>query len=148
MTDTKQHDSSVESESPIPLDPGLAEGRSRLGLFVGMGVLAVGTMVEMSAVVFGGATLIGVAFALNTVGKLAHYWGLPIEVRDRVLLSISWLTLASTVVGLLATFVYARYGPGGGSFFWPLAVAGVGFGLLHMAAQGTYLPETPDSSNE
>ncbi|MDZ7746963.1 MAG: hypothetical protein U5K28_10820 [Halobacteriales archaeon] len=40
----------------------------------------------------------------------------------------------------MTTFVRTRYGSGDGAYFWSLAVAGIGFALLHMAAQSMYLP--------
>lgn len=122
------------------LDPSLAEGRSKLLLFASMGALGVGTTLAVGPVVWVGIVGIGVAFIVNTVGKLRHYAGLPLARERRLLLSASWLLLAAAVIGLLATYAYGRYGPGAGSYFWSLAAAGLGFGLLHVAAQGRYLP--------
>lgn len=110
----------------------------------GMGWLAIGAMVKMALLVWGGVAIIGGAFALNTAGKLMHYHELPISGDEEVKLSLSWLLLGLTVVGLLVVFANARYGSGGGSYFWSLTVAGVGFGLLHMAAQSKYLPAESD----
>ncbi|MFB6167332.1 MAG: hypothetical protein ABEJ43_00615 [Haloferacaceae archaeon] len=124
------------------VDPGLAEGRSRLLLFGGMGGLAIGTFLDVAALFWLGVAGVGVAFALNTAGKLVHYGRLAIPRRGRIGLSASWLALALTVVALLSNYAYARYGPGEGSFFWALAVGALGFALLHMAAQSTYLPAT------
>lgn len=133
------------------ISPALAEGRSRLLLFGGMGTLGIAAVVDLSFVFWGGVAIVGLAFALNSAGKLSHYWGLSIPRNDRLKLSLSWLLLAVTVLALLANYGHARYGPGDGGFFWSLAVAGIGFGLLHMAAQSTYLPasEVPaDDGNE
>jgi hypothetical protein len=127
-------------EPTAPVDPGLAEGRSRLLMFGGMGVLAVGALVAEGVVVWAGVVASALAFALITDGKLDHYRGLASPAGHELRLSASWLALAATVVGLLANFAYAEYGPGDGSFLLALAVAGVGFALLHMAAQSTYLP--------
>jgi len=141
MTDTNTP-SLTDRATTGALNPSLAEGRSRIVLFVGMGGLALGTLFDATPVVWAGLVLILVAFALNTLGKLVHYRNLPISEVEQLVLSLSWLLLAASVLGVLAVFVAARYGPGGGSFFWPLADGSVGFSLLHMAAQGTYLPES------
>ncbi|MFB6244074.1 MAG: hypothetical protein ABEH80_08220 [Halobaculum sp.] len=128
------------------VNPSTAEGRSRLLLFGGLTLLAVGHVVDTSLVVWGGVGVTVVAFALNTAGKLVHYRELPISSRDRLALSATWALLAVTVAGLLVNFAHTRYGSGDGAYFWSLAVAGVGFGLLHMAAQSTYLPESEDQT--
>lgn len=122
------------------LDPGLAEGRSKLALFVGLGGLGVGSLVHSKPVFLGSVSLMGLAFVLNTAGKLRHYWGLPIPTSAQVKLTASWLLLGGTVLTLLGTYTSARYLGGDGGFFWPLAVAGFGFGLLHMVAQSRHLP--------
>lgn len=132
------------ADSVWQIDPGLAEGWSKLLLFVGLGGLAVGSTVNVGAVVWAGAAAIGVAFAANTVGKLSYYGELPISAADRLTLSASWVSLAATVVGLLWTYATARYGSSEAAFFWPLAVAGAGFGLVHVAVQGRYLPADGD----
>lgn len=141
MPETDTHTQSAGTDSPVSLDPSRAEGWSRILLFGGLGWLALGTMVDMALVVWGGVVIVGLAFTLNTTGKLVHYGDLPISRAEQVKLGVSWVLLAMTVVGLLGNFAYARYGPGAGRFFWALAVGGVGFGLLHMAAQSTYLPD-------
>ncbi|RBI58704.1 hypothetical protein DMJ13_25505 [halophilic archaeon] len=99
----------------------------------------------MGLIVWGGVAIVTLGFLLNTSGKLVHYQRLSIPRGDQLKLSVSWLLLALTVVGLLTIYAYARYGSGEGSFFWTLAVAGIGFGLLHMAAQSLYLPATEES---
>lgn len=146
MTNTESIPNSAGNESPVDIDPGLAEGRSRLILFAGLGFLAIGAIFGVTPVVWSGVVLVGGAFALNTAGKLKHYWELPIPFSDRLILSASWLFLAMTVVGFLVNYVYARYGSGEANFFWSLVVASVGFGLLHMAAQSMYLPESQNPS--
>jgi hypothetical protein len=138
MTDTEP--ASRESASLASLDPGLAEGRSRLLLFVGLGALGVGHLVDASLAVWSGVAVVAAAFALNTAGKLTHYRTLPIPGAHRAALAASWLLLAACVVALLANYAAARFGGGDGGYFWALAVAGFGFGLLHVAAQSTYLP--------
>lgn len=140
MTDAEAAGAAPDGGSVAGLTPGVAEGRSRLLLFAGAGVLAVGHLVEASLAVWIGVGVVAVAAALNTVGKLVHYRRLPVPRGDRRKLAASWLLVAATLVGLLANYAYARYGPGEGRFFWTLAVAGIGFGLLHMAAQSKYLP--------
>ena len=132
----------------VRIDPSTAAGRSRVLLFGGMGWLALGSFVDMAVVFWGGVGIVTLAFVLNTAGKLVHYRDLSIPRSDWLKLSASWTLLALTVVGLLANYAYARYGSGGGSFFWTLAVAGVGFGLLHMAAQSSYLPENEASMDQ
>lgn len=126
------------------VDPNLAEGRSRLLLFGGMGGLAFGTLFDVAALFWIGVAAAALAFALNTAGKLTHYARLSIPRDARLGLSASWLALALAVVALLANYAYARYGPGEGSFFWALAVGALGFALLHMAAQSKLLPTTDD----
>lgn len=121
------------------VNTGVAQGWSKLVLFVGLALLAVSHLADISAVVWGGVALIALALGLNTVAKVGHYWELGIPPKDRLILSVSWLLLAVTVLGMIVNYVYTRYGPGNGSFFWSLAVAGLGFGLLHMAAQSIYL---------
>ncbi|WP_435182066.1 hypothetical protein [Halorussus sp. AFM4] len=148
MTNTEPAARQSETDSHAYVNPSTAEGWSRLGLFFGMGFFAIGNLLEMVAVVWGGTAMIACAFILNTAGKLAHYWGLSISRAERVKLSASWLLLMLTVVGLLTNFSYARYGPGEPSFFWSFAVAGIGFGLLHMAAQTKYLPATEKTADE
>ncbi|WP_435195488.1 hypothetical protein [Natronomonas sp. EA1] len=122
------------------VDPALAEGRSKLLLFGGLGCLGVATLVNVAPVFWLGLVVVTLAFGLNTVGKLLHYRTLPVAARDRLVLSLSWVLLAGTVVTLLATFALARYAGREPRFFWSLAVAGIGFGLLHMAAQSTLIP--------
>ncbi|MFB6156614.1 MAG: hypothetical protein ABEJ34_02075 [Haloferacaceae archaeon] len=139
MTPTETDLPTPSDESPT-VSPGLAEGRSRLLLFAGLVGFAVGHLVDAPPVVWGGIALVAVAFAVNTAGKLTHYRRLSIPRGDRTKLAASWVLLAVTVVWLLAVYARARYGPGGGRFFWSLAAAGLGFGLLHMAAQSKYLP--------
>lgn len=141
MTDnTEPARPSTDGDPLVNVDPSTAEGRSRLLLFGGLTSLAVGHLVETSLLIWAGVGIVGAAFALNTAGKLVHYRSLPIPSRDRLALSATWVLLTGSVVTLLANFAYTRYGAGDGAYFWPLAVAGVGFGLLHMAAQSTYLP--------
>lgn len=141
MPDTEPVTQPSESDPLLNVNPSTAEGRSRIFLFGGMGWLAIGSVVDIALVVWGGVAIVGLAFGLNTAGKLAHYWKLPIQRSDRLKLSASWGLLTLTIIGLLINYAYTQYGPGEGSFFWALAVAGVGFGLLHMAAQSTYLPK-------
>lgn len=129
------------------IDPGFAEGRSKLLLFAGMGALAIGTMVDSGPVFWGGVAIVGMAFLLNTVGKLRHYGELPIPTGDRLKLTASWVLVVTSVVGLLANYAYTRYGPGNGTFFWSLAAASVGFGLIHLAAQSRYLPVEDDAGS-
>lgn len=148
MTDNTDAPRQMCTESSPLIDPSTAEGRSRLLLFGGLALLSVGHLVELSTVALGGVATVALAFALNTAGKLVHYRRLPVPSRDRLILSVSWVLLAATVVGLLANFVYTRYGAGGGAYFWSLAVAGVGFGLLHMAAQSIYLPESEAGTDQ
>lgn len=143
MTDnTEPVSQSTDSGSIVYVDPSTAEGRSRVLLFGGLAWLALGHLVDMTIIIWGGVGIIAIAFVLNTTGKVVHYRSLSIPSRDQLTLSATWTLLAVTVVGLLANFAHTRYGPGDGSYFWSLAVAGVGFGLLHMAAQSKYLPES------
>lgn len=114
-------------------------------LFGGLTLLALGHLVSIGTVIWGGIAVIVGAFLLNTAGKVVHYRGLSIPTRHRLALTATWGFLGLTVVGLLTNFAYSRYGPGDGSYFWSLAVAGVGFALLHMAVQSNYLPH--DESN-
>lgn len=149
MTDTEPTTRSRGSDSAdtgVSIDPRLTEGRSRLLLFAGLGGLALGTTVEAALVVWGSAIVIAAACVLNTAGKLIHYWGLPLPRSDRLALGASWLVLALTLVGVVVKYASARYGSGEGSFFWALAAGAVGFGLLHMAAQSNYLPDTDDGT--
>lgn len=147
MTETEPLTQPTDTDSKFRIDPCTAEGRSRLLLMGGMGWLAIGTLVDVALVVWGGVLIIAGAFALNTVGKLVHYRDLPISQADRVTLSATWLLLAATVVSLLTNYAYTRYGPGAGRYFWALAVAGIGFGLLYMAAQSLYLPEQTETTH-
>lgn len=147
MTDnTESVPSSTGGDSFAMINPSTAEGRSRVLLFGGLAWLAIGHFVDMSIIIWGGVGIIAIAFSLNTAGKVIHYRSLPIPSRDQLTLSATWTLLAVTVVGLLANFAHTRYGPGDGAYFWSLAVAGVGFGLLHMAAQSIYLPENEGES--
>lgn len=140
MTDNTDSSSNSARGSLLSVEPSTAEGRSQLLLFGGLGWLAIGHLVDAGVVVLGGVVIVTAAFSLNTAGKVVHYRSLPVSTRSRLLLTGTWVALASTVVGLLAIFARARYGAGDGAFFWSLAVAGIGFGLLHMAAQSSYLP--------
>lgn len=126
--------------APGLIDPATAEGRSKLLLFAALVPFALGHALRIEAGVQIGVAAVGVAFALNTAGKLVHYRRLPIPARDAALTGLTWVLLALSVLGLLATYALARAGDGSAPLFWPLAVAGVGFGLLHMAAQSKYLP--------
>ncbi|MFB6360245.1 MAG: hypothetical protein ABEH59_02875 [Halobacteriales archaeon] len=132
----------------LNLDPGLAEGWSRLALFVGLGGLAVGTLLDTTPVFLGSVTLVGLAFVLNSAGKLRHYHQLRIPMNAKLKLSVSWVLLSATVLALLWTYTNARYLGGEGGFFWALAAAGLGFGLLHMAAQSRYLPADIDEQKD
>ncbi|MFB6308662.1 MAG: hypothetical protein ABEH35_04960 [Haloarculaceae archaeon] len=96
-------------------------------------------MLDSSLAVWGSLAVVTVAFALNTAGKLVHYYRLPVSRSARLQLSVSWVALAVTIVALLGTYALARYGSGDGAFFWSLALAGFGFGLLHMAIQSRCL---------
>jgi hypothetical protein len=125
--------------SVLNVDAGLVEGRSKLVLFVGMSGLVVGSFIEVSEVFLGSVSLVGIAFILNTIGKLHHYRALPIPTRSQLALAATWVLLAITALSLIGTYTIARFLGGQGSFFWPLAIAGVGFGLLHMAAQSRFL---------
>ena len=130
----------TRDSSLVEINPSTAEDRSRALLFGGLAWLAIGHLVDMGLIVWGGLAIVTAAFVLNTVGKVVHYRDLPVPSRDQLVLSATWGLLALTVVGLMANFAYTRYGSGDGAYFWPLAVAGIGFGLLHMAAQSSYLP--------
>lgn len=143
MTDnTESIRQSTGDGSFVNINPSTAEGRSRALLFGGLVWLALGHLVDMAVIIWGGVGIIAIAFGLNSAGKVVHYWTLPIPSRDQFVLSATWTLLAVIVVGLMANFAHTRYGPGDGAYFWSLAVAGVGFGLLHMAAQSIYLPES------
>lgn len=148
MTETKPTTEPSESGGPMGITPGLAEGRSRLLLFVGLAGFAIGNLVSASLVTRGATGTVAVALGLNTVGKLTHYRSLSISRSDRAKLAVSWVLVALTVVGLLTNYTYARYGSGDGSFFWSLAAAGLGFGLLHMAAQSEYLPPAEEPTDD
>lgn len=148
MAGTDPTSTADSTGSLAAIDPGLAEGRSRIFLFVGMGGLGLGSLLEMAPAVWAGALLVLIAFSLNTVGKLTHYRELPVPPRQRLALAASWTLLALSAVGSLVVFVSSRYGPRQGSFFWPLAIAAVGFSLLHMGAQSTYLPESEVPAEE
>jgi len=140
VTDAEPASRSRAADPAPVVDPGLAEGRSRLLLYAGMATLFAGWLADAGVVAWGGTLLFGLAFVLNTAGKLSHYAALPIPGRHRLLLSASWVLLALAVVGLLIRFVHVRYGAGTGAVPAWLAIAGVGFGLLHMAAQSKFLP--------
>lgn len=134
-------------ENPTPtttgdgfLDPGLAAGRSRLALFLGVGALAVGDMAGLPRLAWAGVGLAGLAFALNTAAKVLHYRALPLADRPRTILSASWILVAVAVLGLLVTYARARFGAGGGPF-WTLAGVAVVFGLVHRLAQARFLPD-------
>lgn len=143
MTDSTDSVSRPTRDSSlVNINPSTAEGRSRALLFGGLTWLALGHLVDMGLIVWGGVAIVTVAFILNTAGKVVHYRELPIPSRDQLVLSATWGLLALTVVGLMANFAHTRYGSGDGAYFWSLAVAGIGFGLLHMAAQSSYLPES------
>lgn len=143
MTDNTESIRQSSGDGPfVNINPGTAEGRSRALLFGGLLWLALGHLVDMAIVIWGGVGIIAIAFVLNTAGKVVHYRALPIPSRDQLTLSVTWTLLAVTVVALLANFAHTRYGPGDGAYFWSLAAAGVGLGLLHMAAQSIYLPES------
>ncbi|WP_227380964.1 hypothetical protein [Haladaptatus halobius] len=145
MTEPEPLSQPSGNDSLMSLNPSTAEGRSQILLFGGLGWLAIGNIVDIALIVWSGVAIVTLAFILNTSGKLVHYQQLSIPRSDRLKLSVSWLLLALTVVGLLTTYASARYSSGEGNFFWPLAVAGIGFGLLHMAAQSLYLPTTEES---
>lgn len=147
MTEPDSRSETTDLHSRPRIDPGTAEGRGRLLLMGGMGGFAIGTLADVAPVVWGGVCLIGVAFALQTAGKLVHYHDRPIPRSDEAKLAASWLLVAVTIGGLVANYAYARYGPGDGRYFYALAVAGIGFGLLHMAAQSAYLPN-PEKSDK
>jgi len=127
-------------ESAFSVDPGTAAGYGRILLFGGMGWLALGSFLDVAIVFWGGLGIVGLAFACNTAAKLVHYRELDVPPWHRVALAASWLSLTGTVLALLGVYAAARYGDGSGEFFWSFAVAGVGFGLLHMAAQSRLLP--------
>ena len=131
---------SADRDSFLSVNPSTAEGRSRALLFGGLAWLALGHLVDIGMVVWGGIAVVTGAFVLNTAGKLSHYRNLPIPPRNQLALTATWTLLGLSVVGLLVNFAYTRYGPGNGSYFWSLAIAGIGFALLHMAAQSSYLP--------
>jgi hypothetical protein len=148
MTDTEPVSQGSQNSSVVSIDPSTAEGRSRLLLIGGMGWLGIGTAVDMALIVWGGVAIVTLAFGINTAGKLVHFRELSIPRTNWLTLSLSWILLALTVVGLVTTYAHARYGSGEGGFFWALAVAGVGFGLLHMAAQSIYLPAQMESTDQ
>lgn len=140
MTENSDSGSRAASTGGLPsVNPSTAEGRSRVALFGGLTLLALGHLVNVGTVVWGGIAVVIGAFILNTAGKIVHYRGQPIPPRNRLILTATWGLLGLTVVGLLMNFAYSRFGPGNGSYFWSLAVAGIGFALLHMAAQSNYL---------
>lgn len=145
-TDTTRSSQPSGDDSLPNIDPSLAEGRGRLLLFGGMGWLAIGHAVDTALVVWGGVLIVTLAFGLNTAGKFVHYRERSLPRDHEVTLAASWGLLALTIVGLVTNYAYSRYGPGDGSFLWSLAVAGVGFGLLHMAAQSEYLAESSEST--
>jgi len=132
---------SADGDSFLSVNPNTAEGRSRALLFGGLAWLALGHLVDIGMVIWGGVAIVTGGFILNTAGKIVHYRDLPIPTRNQLALTATWTFLGLSVVGLLVNFAYARYGPGDGSYFWSLAIAGIGFALLHMAAQSSYLPE-------
>jgi len=140
--DTKPESRPGETNSIISINPSTAEGRSRAVLLGGMGWLALGSFLKMSFVFWGGVLIVSLAFLVNTAGKFVHYRELPITRGDRLKLTASWTLLSLTVLALILNYAITRYGPGNGDYFWSLAVAGIGFGLLHMAAQSMYLPNT------
>lgn len=147
MTGTESRVLSTGTDSQL-IDPGLAIGRSRLVLFVGMVGYGLGTFVSSMPVVLAGVVLVCLAFGLNTVGKLVHYHGLSIPGRERVLLGLSWVLLAATMVALVAHVAHARYSPGGAEYAPPLGVTALGFAAVHKLTQKLYTPETADANGE
>lgn len=77
MTDADPATRASAGDSRPRVDPGTAEGRSRILLFGGLGCLAVGNLVDASLVVWGGVGVVVLAFVLNTAGKLVHYGASP-----------------------------------------------------------------------
>lgn len=128
-------------DEPTPrIDPGFAEGRSRLVLFGGTGWLALGHLVDIAFVLWGGVAIVAGAFALNTAGKLVRYRVLSLPTADRLKLGATWVFLVAAAVGLLASYAHGRTDDGAVRLFWSSGLAGVGFGLLHVAARSLYLP--------
>ncbi|WP_435178872.1 hypothetical protein [Halorussus sp. AFM4] len=123
------------------VEPGRAVGGSRLALFVGVLGLAAATYLGVPALAWGCLAVVAAAFGLNTVGKLRHYADLPVSERERRRLVASWVALAVVVVAFLANVVYTRHGAGDGSYYWALAVAGIGLGMVHRGLQAEYLGE-------
>lgn len=141
MKETQHTSASPESRSPLRPDPSTAQGRSRLVLVLGMIGFGVGSLLDAKAVVWGSVTLVAIAFALNTAGKLVHYRELEIPHEKRVALATSWVLLSVAVVGLVADYAYFLYGPGSGDFFWPLGLVGLGLAVFHRKAQTEYLDD-------
>jgi hypothetical protein len=109
--------------------------RCKLG---GMTALAVGVWLEVVLLAWGGAGVLVVAFVLSGVGKTIHYGELPLSERTRAMLIGSWVVLSTVVVAFLYTFLQARLG-GGGSNFWPLAIASGGLAAVHFGLQHQHL---------
>ncbi|ELZ33952.1 hypothetical protein C474_03295 [Halogeometricum pallidum JCM 14848] len=140
MTETDAVPRTTDDEPARRIDPRFVEGRGRLVLFGGAWWLALGEAVGIAPVVWGGVVIVAGAFGLDTVGKLLRYRALPIPSADRLTLGATRTLLALAAVAVLAGYADGRYGGGGIRILRWLATAGVGCGLLHVAARSLYLP--------
>jgi hypothetical protein len=93
---------------------------------------------QSGGVAWGGATVLGIAFLLSGAGKTIHYGELSLSQRPRSLLIGSWIALSLVVLAFLWSFLQARLG-GGGSNFWPLAIASGGLAAIHFGLQHQHL---------
>ena len=141
MTDTTASTDTADPDALLLTAQRVAEGRSKLVLRVGLSGLAFGILVRYAPLVLASIVLAALGFGLHAAGRLGHYWTLAIPARRRRWLTATWVLLAASVVGLLATVTYARYGPGSGRLVWPLAIGTTGFGLLHLAARSIALED-------
>lgn len=140
MRETDTVPRTTDDEPARRIDPRFAEGRSRLVLFGGVWWLALGEAVGIGPVLWGGVAIVAAASAVNTAGKLARYRDLPIPTGDRLKLGATRTLLALALVGFLASYAHGRTDDGVVRLLWSSGLAGVGFGLLHVAARSLYLP--------
>lgn len=129
----------VPEPERMAMDPGERIERGRHLLLVGLVAVVAGTVLGFPIVAWSGLAVVLVGFASNTVGKTAHFRGLPLAAAKRWSLLGTWVALALLAAAVVSTLVASSFAGVEWGGYWPLAVATVVVALLHRQLQVRFL---------
>lgn len=129
------------------MDASHLAGYSRIGLFLGVLVAAVGVYAALEPVGWLGVGVVALAFAGNLLAKVRHYQAVEMTPAARTRIVATWGALALTTVVMVAFGVAVQFGAPYDRYFW--VSAGVALVLLvaHRVVRGASLPASARESD-